>query len=386
MKYISVRLAAFFTAAAVFLCAFAPCAGLAEAPVAIGAERALLVDASTGSEIYGVKADEQTDVAGLVRLPALLRVCRAFDEGAIFDNSVVTVSRRAAGIRGATAFIAPDERISADRLLKAAVMLNAGDALCALIETLYPSPAAAAEAVSGELARLGISKDVGDALCAGVTFSPNELATVCRELAKSPSFLKYTSIYTDVLTHEAAADTELTNPNRLVRHYSGCYGLATGSVGSLNYCGAFIARRGGTALLAIVAGCSTSDARFSAGRELLDYGFSAFRTVQLRHAGEAIAVLPVTGGILESVSVIAGEDVSVLTPVSEASADVAVLLPEAVEAPVAEGQVLGELVITGSSGEELGRAPLAAAHGVDKARYGDYFGMLIEGWLGRGAG
>lgn len=385
MKTVAKRAAAAVLAALLLSGAFlgaATAVAAEKGPELSGAECALLIEASTGKVILEKDADKQTEFAGLVRLPALLAVCLAFDGGEIFENSVVTVTERAASIKGATAFIAPNERITAGLLLKAAVMLNAGDAVCALTEAVYPSPAAASEAVTELLRGMGMVKQIDDALCSGASFSANEIAAVCRRLLTSPSFLKYSSIYTDTLPHEAAGATELVNPNRLVRHYSGCFGLATGSVGSNDYCGAFAARRGSTLLLAINAGMSTSESRFTLGRDLLDYGFSAFRTVELLDAGEAVAVLPVKGGVLESVSVVTGSGASALMPVGNAKAVSRAELPEYVEAPVAEGQKLGELVISDADGAEVGRAPLTAAHAVEKAGYGDYFGMMARDWIG----
>lgn len=349
-----------------------------------GVACALLMDTATGKVIYEKAADEQKEFAGLVRLPALLLICRAFDDGMIFDNTVVTVSAGASKIKGTTAFLAANERINADSLLKAAVMLNAGDAVCALLQALYPSEAAGTEAVNALLSSLGIKKELPSAMGAGAEFSANEIAAVSIELIKSPSFLKYSSLYTDVLRHEAAADTELTNPNRLVRHYSGCFGLATGSVGSSMYCGAFAARRGGTEFIAVVGGASGSDARFTAARELLDYGFSAYRTVELMGEGEAVAVLPVTGGTLREVSVVTGASASVLAPVNDAKVTSESELPEFVEAPVAEGDTLGELIVYNSGGAVISRVPLVAAHTVERAEFGDYFMLMLRRWLGVG--
>ena len=108
-----------------------------------------------------------------------------------------------------------------------------------------------------------------------------ELAKVCMALSESGSWRKYSSVYLDTLTHENAPPTELTNPNRLVRFYSGCFGIATGSVGAAQYCGAFIAKRGSTTYLAIVAGLPDSASRFALASEMLDYGFSAYRAVEI---------------------------------------------------------------------------------------------------------
>lgn len=347
------------------------------APELAGVSCALLCDAATGKTVLEKNADEPAEFAGLVRLPALILICRAFDGGAICGNTPVTVSREAAAVRGATAFLAPNERISADLLLKAAVMLNAGDAVCALMQEVCSDPA---EEVNALLAGLGIEKRAEGGMGEGLVLTAREVAALCLELVKSPSFLKYSSIYTDSLPHEKAPETELVNPNRLVRHYSGCFGVATGSVRGSDYCGAFIARRGSTALLAVVAGASGSDARFSAARGLLDHGFSAFRTVELNTDGDEVAVLPVTGGLERTVSVVTAACASALLPVNAAKVTSELELPESVAAPIEEGAVLGRLVILDPEGNELGSVPLAAANSVPEAGWWDRVMLMLSRW------
>ena len=342
---------------------------------------ALLCDPVSGRVLIDKNADAEQEFAGLVRLPALLEICAAFDEERIFGNTIVTVSKEAAAVKGATAFLAPNERMSAELLLKAAVMLNAGDAVMALMESLFPSSAAAAEALTAGLYGLGIEKQASGYLCEGLALTALELAKVCGELIKSPSFLKYSSVYTDTLPHASASDTELVNPNRLVRHYSGCMGLATGSVGGSMYCGAFAARRGGTQLLAIVAGAGSSDARFIAARELLDYGFSAYRCVQIRESGEEVAVLPAAGGLQKELSVVTEGEISALLPVSDARARTELLLPHAVSAPIEKGQRIGVMRVFDGSGVMTAEAALIAGNDVKEARFGDYFVLLAELFL-----
>ena len=98
---------------------------------------ALLMDAGSGKVLFEKNASQKTEVAGLKRLPALLTVCRAFDEGLIAGSTRVTVSSEAAAIRGTTAFLEPNETADAEPILKAAVMLTAGDAICALLKTVF---------------------------------------------------------------------------------------------------------------------------------------------------------------------------------------------------------------------------------------------------------
>lgn len=345
------------------------------------ASSAILIDADSGSIIYAKNHEKRVEVAGLKRLPALLLICEAFDRGDIAGDTVVTVSYEASRVKGATAFLSPNENIKAEYLLKASVMITAGDAISALMSSVYPSEAAGKEALANRLSALGIERQEGDE---SEQYSALEIAKVCSELVKSESFLKYSSIYTDSIPHENAKDTGLTNPNRLVRFYSGCFGLATGSVGASEYAGAFIARRGSTTFLAVIAGMSDSASRFELAQSMLDSGFSSFRTTEVLDESETLATVPVKGGRLDSVEVSAKGGVTVLLPVGEAKIGTEFVLPEYVEAPVKEGDELGSLIVKNSLGETVASFPLTAKNAVETARFSDFIMELIASWLRSG--
>lgn len=349
------------------------------------ASSAILVDADSGSVIFGKDEDKRVEAAGLKRLPSLLLICEAFDSGAITEDDPVTVSSAAAGIRGATAFLSPNEIIKAGYLLKAAIIINAGDANAALMDALYPGESAQKEAVSSRLSELGVVRDESLGEAEDCLYSASEIAKICLALSRSDSFLKYSSVYLDSIPHEKAGDTELANPNRLVRFYSGCYGLATGSVGSGEYSGAFIARRGSTAFIAVIAGMPDSASRFSLAEEMLNAGFASFRSSKVYDANEVVCEIAVSGGRTDSVEAVVLTDVCALLPVGETKVTTEFVKPEYVNAPVAKGDELGSLVIKSTEGKTLAEAPVYAKSAVSKARFSDTFMELIRIWL-RAAG
>jgi D-alanyl-D-alanine carboxypeptidase (penicillin-binding protein 5/6) len=365
----------------IFLSASLPAAALSAPSIDLrGAGAALLIDADSGQVLFEKNAYEPCEVAGLKRLPALLAVCRAFDSGLITEDTTVTVSPDAAKVRGATAFLSPGERISAGELLKAAVIIGAGDSICALVSAIYPG-AEALEAINGALLEIGAGVRLSDAMGEGDKIALSDIARICCALTESGTYLKYSSIYLDSLAHENGSVTELANPNRLVRFYSGCFGIGTGSVGSSEYCGAFIARRGNTTFLAAVAGLPDSASRFALASDLLDRSFSAYRKVELGAAGESLGRVSVSGGTQGFVEVLTEKAVSALMPVSDTKLLSEAYLPESIEAPIEKGAPVGTLVIKNSMGEKLGEVPLIAAETVPKATFRDRFLMLISGWL-----
>lgn len=372
------RFAAIITALITALCTIARTT--ASGYEAKDAEAALLIDVYSQTVIYEKNAYEKRDTAGLVRLPVLLTICRAFDTGNANEEAVTTVSKEAASIRGSTAFIREGERIKLGELLKAAVIINAGDALHALLQGIFGSDSAILEAENTVLSELGLPL-LTETTGSGSVFSLHDLSKVCVALSESPAFLKYSSVYTDTLPHDGAAATELTNPNRLVRFYSGCFGLATGSIGSSNYCGAFIAGRGGSVYLALVAGARDSSSRFNTASGLLDHAFSNYRHIELAEKGESAGVVTVIGGIKNSVEAVTADRTGLLVSVSCKKLLSEPLIPESIEAPVHAGDTVGELVIKDSEGNTVAIMPLVASESVEKARFSDWFSELVASWL-----
>ncbi len=341
-----------------------------------GVKTALLMDADSGKIVLEKSSTEPHEFAGLVRLAPLLLVCTAFDEGRLMDETSVTVSGKAAQIKGQTAFVSENEVIAAGELIKAAVILLAGDAIYALIQTAYGSDANALEALSA-ICPVQYSDIMGQ----GMLLTAVQVSELALRLVQSPTYLKYSSTYMDTVRHANAPETELVNPNRLVRHYSGCFGLATGSVGSNEYAGAFIVNRGTTTLLAIVGGAATSDARFATASAMLDTGFAMYRSAEISKAGEVMGFVAVNGGVQLNVMAVTASRASALLPVTDTRLESEIKLMEEIEAPVMEGQELGVLLLKNSKGEVLGEISIVAAYEVERAVFDDYFYRILEQWL-----
>ena len=345
------------------------------------ASSALLIDSDSGTTILEKDSEKETEAAGLKRLPALLTVCRAFDNGAISEDDIVNVSDEAAKIKGPTAFISENERIDAGQLLKAAVMLTAGDAICALLRHIYSSESMASDAVNRTLNEIGLKKLSGDSMGNGTLFSARDIASISSALSLSGSFLKYSSVYLDTLYHEKAKPTELNNPNRLVRFYTGCFGTATGSVGSTEYAGSFTARRGSTCYICVILGAPDSGTRFKLAQEMLDYGFSMFRTVKIEDKLNEIGTIKVNGGKEKEAYLIPDFSGSILMPIGETRITTEALLPDVIEAPIEEGTPVGTLRVINSKGEIIAEVQIKIKNTVERAVFGDYFRKLIRSFL-----
>ncbi|MBQ5443126.1 MAG: D-alanyl-D-alanine carboxypeptidase, partial [Oscillospiraceae bacterium] len=199
---------------------------------------------------------------------------------------------------------------------------------------------------------------------AGHVTSAYDIALMSRELiAHHPDIRRFTTIWTDSLRDGASM---LVNTNKLIRFYPGATGLKTGSTDTALYCLSATAERDGMELIAVVLKAPSSEQRFADARALLDYGFANYALVTLTpeqplapvavHLGESAAVQPV----------LTEDNTLLLEKAAVAGMTQTVTLAEGVDAPVAQGDRLGELTVADGEGNTLAVLPILAGQDVPR--------------------
>ena len=371
---------------AALLCACAliqPAAGAAAAPE-VEAGAAVLMERETGTVLYESHSHDKLEPASVTKIMTLLLVMEAIDGGTVRLEDVITVSSSAAAMGGSQVYLKEGEQMTVDELLKAVAVVSANDAAVALAEHLAGSEAAFVERMDRRAAELGM-KDTNFVNCTGLPAaghltSAYDIALMSRALMAHPKIRDYTTIWMDTIL---GGQFQLSNTNKLVRFYSGCTGLKTGSTDSALYCLSATAEREGMELIAGVLKSPTSQKRFDGARALLDYGFANYTLLDVG-PDEAIPPVEVRLGEVEQVQPILGQSGRIL--VVKAQLDqvtTQVRLAEDVEAPVEQGQKLGEVVVL-VDGEERQVLPLVADQGVERLTIPGIFlrfmrALLMEG-------
>lgn len=354
-------------------------------PFEVNAKAAVLMDAASGQIIYEKNADELYDVAGMAKLMSALILSEAIDSGALSLSDTVNVSSNAAGLGGMSAFLAAAQSYPVETLYKCMLMISANDATVALAEKLVGSSEAFVAKMNERSKAMGLSSVFVNPTghkATGQGMSARDAAILARELCKHPTALTYSAIYMDELVHADGRNTELVNPNRLVRFYAGCDGLATGSNSTAGYSGAFTAERNGARYIVVVIGCPNADTRSSIAQKMLDHAFANYESVVVIEKGKGLAKdVPVEGGRKKSVHGVAGKTLSLLLKKGEsAGISKEVEVTETLTAPVEAGQKMGELVIK-LNGEEIARVDVVACEAVEKATIGSALRTIWLSWL-----
>lgn len=209
--------------------------------------------------------------------------------------------------------------------------------------------------------------------------SAYDIALMSRELlTKHPSITNYTTIWTDSLRDGKSA---LSNTNKLVRNYSGCTGLKTGSTSKALFNLSASATRNNLSLIAVVMKAPSSATRFSAASSLLDYGFSNFSYVSYANKGDYLQDILVKKGSSDNISVIYDDNVSILVPKGqETGITYEISLPDYIQAPINDGQQLGKIVYYLNT-EEICEVNLIAKNTVTKQNLFNTFMSNISKWF-----
>ena len=343
---------------------------------------ALLMDMTTGKVLYEKNAHEKLAPASVTKVMTMLLIMEAIDSGRIGWNDTVTASEAAAAKGGSQIYLKVGESMTVSDMLKSIAVSSANDAACAMAEHIAGSEAAFVEKMNQRAKELGMENTLF-ANCTGLDdeadaskhyTSAYDIALMSRELMlHHPDIMKFTTIWMDTVRDGAFG---LANTNKLVRFYNGATGLKTGFTSSAGYCLSATASRDGLSLVAVVMGAETSQDRFAACKQMLDYGFANFALVQpeIPQTNQVAVKL----GKSSLVAAIPSENVKLLIDKSQrGEITTQITLEESVTAPVSKGQKLG--ILTVKAGDQvLTQVNLVAEEAVERLSWWDVFTQILR--------
>lgn len=343
----------------------------------IPARSVILVEQETGQVLFEKNADEQLPPASITKVMTLLLVMEAIERGELSLDTMVTCSEHANSMGGTQIWFEVGEQLSVDDLIKAAAISSANDASVALAEQVAGSEEAFVELMNKRAKELGMTgtqfMNASGLDAQGHLTTARDIAVMSRELLRHPLVVEYSKIW---MTDLRGGKTQLVNTNKLVRFYSGCTGLKTGTTNGAGSCLSASATRNGLSLVAVTMGSPTSSERFSAARGLLDYGFANYTCVELAPP-ENLLPMKVTGGVAPQVDVVseAPSPVIVRTADRDKVEQKTSLYPQ-VQAPVESGQLLGKVEVL-VDGNKVYEYNLVAANIVDEMTFTRAFKKLM---------
>ena len=330
------------------------------APPIIGAKSFLLIDATTGHELATHQADVRLAPASLTKLMTAYVVFDALNRQQIALDDEVTVSEKAWRTPGSRMFIEVGSRVRVQDLLLGMIVQSGNDASVALAEHVAGTESVFAELMNQYAQTLGMASSH----FTNSTGLPNEdhystardLGTLARAIIQEfPEFYKWYSVKEFTWN-----DIKQDNRNNLLWRDPSVDGMKTGHTDDAGYCLISSAARDGMRVIAVVLGTASANARISGSQALINYGFTFYETRLVYSAGQEVTQARVWKSANEYSALGVLEDLYITIPRgSYDSLEMVRNVPSVLEAPVAQGQPIAEIVVS-LNGESIATESLRA--------------------------
>ncbi len=315
------------------------------------ARAAYVYDMTTGTVLLEKNADTPLPPASMSKLMTLYLAFEAIADGRLSPDDELLVSEHAMSYQGSSMFLRSGERVRVEDLIRGVIILSGNDASAVLAENLSPdgTEAGFARMMTSRAQDLGMMHS---------TFAnsngwpdPNQRMSV-RDLGilaqrLITDFPTYYPIFAEEeFLFDGRVPSNSQNRNPILGLGLGADGMKTGHTQEAGYGLVGSAKQGDRRVVFVVTGLDSAAARAEEGQRILNWSFRQFAQKNVIETGTRVAEASVWMGQAPTVGLTVAEDVSMLVPIlSGDSIDGEVVFNAPIEAPIAAGQNLGELII-----------------------------------------
>jgi serine-type D-Ala-D-Ala carboxypeptidase (penicillin-binding protein 5/6) len=330
-------------------------------PVDTAARWAFIQDFNTGAALLDKDADLEIPPSSMTKLMTIYLVYERLKQGKLRLDDQLTVSERAWKMGGSKMFVQVGTQVKVEDLIRGMIVDSGNDACIVLAEAISGSEEQFVELMNTKAQELGLTHSVFKN-CTGWPdpdhhMSCRDIATLARRIIKDfPEYYHYDSEKTFKYNN-----IEQQNRNPLVQKGT-ADGLKTGHTEAGGYGLVASAERSGRRVIVVLNGMATMHERGEEGERLLDWSFANFEDVTLFTAGDVVEHAPVWLGASPTVPLVGGRDLVVTMPRNwRQNAHIKVSYDSPVKAPVARGDTLGQLVVSGQGVPDMEVKLLAGA-------------------------
>ena len=356
------------------------------APPSINAKAYILIDSDSGKIIAEKNSAQRMPPASLTKMMTLYVVSRALKSGQIHLTDMVRISQTAWKTGGSRMFIKEGQEVSIEDLLKGIIVDSGNDACVALAEHIGASESGFADLMNQQAKSLGMN----DSNFTDSTGLPNpmhyttakDLAILGRALIQD--FPEYYHWYKQKwFTYN---NIRQPNRNRLLWRDNQVDGIKTGHTDEAGFCLVASAMHNSMRLLSVVLNAPSDTVRADDSQRLLNYGFRFFETHKLFQSKQTITETTLYKGQKSTIRLGSVRECFVTVPSGQYQRiSVVTHIPKNIQAPIQEGQSLGELQVQ-FDGKTLDTQPLYALETIEKGGYytraKDAIRILYHNWFG----
>lgn len=346
--------------------AFALCATLVQGQaLETNARAAYVYDQTTGTVLLAKNASAPLPPASMSKLMTIYMAFEAIADGRMSVDDILPVSTHAASFGGSSMFLDTTDRVSVEDLLRGVIVLSGNDASVVLAEALSPdgTEAGFGRLMTERARQLGMTNSVlvnaSGWPAEGHVMSTEDLGILSSRLIEDfPTF--YPLFAETEFAFDNRVPSNSQNRNPVLRMGIGADGLKTGHTQEAGYGLAGSAVQGDRRVVFVITGLDSMQARAEESERIVNWAFRQFAERDVATAGTRIATADVWMGTEQTVGLTVEEDLRLLVPVLHQDAvDGQVVFHGPIEAPIAAGQQLGELIIS-LDGLPEKRVPLVA--------------------------
>ncbi len=338
------------------------------------ATAAYVFDQTTGTVLLAKNAQNPLPPASMSKLMTLYMAFEAVSDGRLAVDELLPVSTAAAAYGGSSMFLDTTDRVSVEDLLRGVIVLSGNDASAVLAEALSPdgTEAGFARLMTQRAQQMGMHNSTfvnsNGWPAAGHRMSMEDLGILAdRLIADYPTF--YTLFSETEFAFDGRVPSNSRNRNPLLSLGIGADGLKTGHTQEAGYGLVGSAKQGDRRVIFVITGLNSAAERAEESERLVNWAFRQFAEREVVRAGTRIAQADVWMGQSPLVGMTVSEDISLLVPIlNEDSIDAQVVYTGPIEAPIAAGDQLGELVVQ-LEGLPEKRLPLVAESDVARGGF-----------------
>ncbi len=342
----------------------APNGSPADTPVGsidTAARWAYIEDYDTGASLLEKQADDEMPPSSMTKLMTLYLVYDQLKQGKLKLEDELPVTEKAWRMQGSKMFVQIGSTVKVEDLIRGVVVQSGNDAAIVLAEAIGGSEEQFAEKMNAKAKELGLINSFFKN-CTGWPdpeqhMSPRDIATLAGRIIQDfPDYYHY-----DAEKSFRYNGIEQGNRNPMVQKGT-ADGLKTGHTDAGGFGLVASSKRNGRRVILVLNGMNSMHERAEESERLMDWAFFNFEDVTLFSAGDVIEQVPVWLGAERTVSLVAGRNVIVTMPRNwRQKASVKVAYDSPITAPIARGDTLGKLTVSGDGVPHLDVPLMAAA-------------------------
>ncbi|MFW6257132.1 MAG: D-alanyl-D-alanine carboxypeptidase family protein [Bacillota bacterium] len=346
---------------------------------------AILIEAETGQVLYEKNSEEELPPASMTKIMTLLLAMESLEKDEISLDEKVVISDYASSMGGSQIYLAANDEVSVEKLLKAVTIASANDASVALGEVIGGTYSSFVDMMNEKADELEM-KDTNFVNSTGLPAenhytSARDITKMSRELVKYEKILEWGQIWTETI-ELPNREAMLVNTNSLINSYTGLDGIKTGHTSEAGYCLAATAKRSDIRLISVVMDTESEAERNELTNRLLNYGYNSFSQEKFIEKDEEIQEIRIPGGSERFTTGQAAEDLTVMVSRSERDEySTEFMLNNEMEAPVEKGDVLGQFLVK-KDGDTVNQIDILATEDVGRANIFVRLWRAFVNWIG----